>query len=156
MLGFLSAASYLVLMGVINHTCALRALKLNNLSASLLPSLHAQSGCTALQTARGKRPQVALCVYLSMLDMHAPQHAASVFVSQYVTDDISAHCQHLLCMRCYFPPLPPTLRSGRPSLQTRRRSRRSACDSDGGVQSESLHSSALHSSFDLSKFDCSV
>lgn len=51
----------------------LHAVKLNNLflSASLFPSLRLQYGCTALQTARGKRPQVALCVYVNMLNMHA-------------------------------------------------------------------------------------
>lgn len=41
-------------------------------SASLLPSLHLQYGCTALQTAPGKRPQVALCVFVSMLKKLAP------------------------------------------------------------------------------------
>lgn len=41
-------------------------------SASLLPSLHLQYGCTALQTAPGKRPQVALCVFVNMLKKLAP------------------------------------------------------------------------------------
>lgn len=43
---------------------------------SLLSFLHLQYGCTALQTARGKRPQVALCVFVSMLNKFAapPSH----------------------------------------------------------------------------------
>lgn len=49
----------------------LHAVNRNNLSASLLSSLHLQCGCTALQTARGKRPQVALFVYVNVLNMHA-------------------------------------------------------------------------------------
>lgn len=39
-----------------------------SLSASLLPFLHLQYGCMALQTAQGKRPQVALCIFVSMLN----------------------------------------------------------------------------------------
>lgn len=41
-------------------------------SASLLPSVRLQYGCTALQTAPGKRPQVALFLYISMLNQQPP------------------------------------------------------------------------------------
>lgn len=74
---FISAASYFVFSrcekGVLYHTVASACCQLNNLSflLSFLPSLCLQYGCTALQTARGKRPQVDLCVYVNMLNMHA-------------------------------------------------------------------------------------
>lgn len=52
-------------------------------SASLLPSLRPQYGCTALQTAPGKRPQVALCVYISMLNKHVTPPPPVYFLSHF-------------------------------------------------------------------------
>lgn len=71
-------------------------------SASLLPSLRPQYGCTALQTAPGKRPQVALCVYISMLNKHVTPPPP-----QFISYHTSAFCWHLLCTRCHLPLLPP-------------------------------------------------
>lgn len=115
----------------------LHAVKLNNLSLllSFLPSLRLQYGCTALQTARGKRPQVALCVYVNMLNMHAllcsceRATAASLlvffrFVSFRTSSFLLDICFACAVIRLSFhpsaqiQPLSLSLQSVHPSLQT--------------------------------------
>lgn len=94
-------------------TIPLHAVKLNNLSLLLFFfSLLLQYGCTALQTARGKRPQVALCVYVNMVNMHAllcfcMRATCQLHPFRFISFHTSAFPRHLLCMRCHHPLLPP-------------------------------------------------
>lgn len=85
-------------------------------SASLLPSLRPQYGCTALQTAPGKRPQVALCVYISMLNKHVTPPPPSLFL---ITLQLSVDiCFARAVIFLSFHPSAQTLQSVHPSLQT--------------------------------------
>lgn len=88
----------------------LHAVNLNNLSlsASLFLSLCLQYGCTALQTARGKRPQVALCVYVNMSSMHALLcvRAQSCTLFDFLIF-FKCSSENLLSMFYHLPLLPP-------------------------------------------------